>query len=255
MRMRVLLPAVAVLAAAACNDMTEPTSPELQLDPAFANANASESASDMRSYEVTVSNLTSGQQFTPPAAVTHRGAVDLFEAGDAASYEVKEIAENGNLGPLLMALDENKHVSSVVVAVAGDPPPVMPGSSVTFEIEAEDGAQFFSFISMLICTNDGFTGLDRVKLPNQVCASTTYEASAYDAGTEINTEDFADIVPPCPPLTGVPSTDPGSGMSNPALAENGVIGMHSGVRGIDDLDAQLHGFSSPVGRITIRRTQ
>ena len=253
MRMRVLLPAVAVLAAAACNDMTEPTSPELQLDPAFANANASESASDMRSYEITVSNLTSGQPFTPPAAVTHRGAVDLFEAGDAASYEVKEIAENGNLGPLLMALDENKHVSSVVVAVAGDPPPVMPGSSVTFEIEAEDGAQFFSFVSMLICTNDGFTGLDRVKLPNQVGASATYMAGAYDAGTEINTEDFADIVPPCPPLTGVPSTDPGAGMSNPALAENGVISHHAGVSGGVDLQAGLHGWTDPVARITIER--
>jgi hypothetical protein len=50
------------------------------------------------------------------------------------------------------------------------------------------------------------------------------------------------------------STDPGTGMSNPALAENGVIRMHPGVVGNDDLDASLHGFSSPVGRITILRT-
>lgn len=253
MRMRVLLPAVAVLAAAACNDMTEPTSPELQLDPAFANANASESASDMRSYEITVSNLTSGQPFTPPAAVTHRGAVDLFEAGDAASYEVKEIAENGNLGPLLMALDENKHVSSVVVAVAGDPPPVMPGSSVTFEIEAEDGAQFFSFVSMLICTNDGFTGLDRVKLPNQVGASATYMAGAYDAGTEINTEDFADIVPPCQGLIGVSSSDAGTGTSDPTLAEGGVIRHHEGVVGGVDLVENVHGWAGAVAHVEIVR--
>ena len=176
MRMKVLMPALALLAAAACNDMSEPTSPQVDLDPAFASANASEKASDMRTYEVTVSNLTSGQPLTPPAAVTHRGAMDLFEAGDAASYEIKEIAENGNLAPLLMRLDASKHVSDVVVAVAGDPPPVMPGQSVTFEIESEDGAQFFSFVSMLICTNDGFTGLDGIKLPNQVGASAMYAA-------------------------------------------------------------------------------
>lgn len=253
MRTKALLPVIALLAAAACDDMTEPTSPDLQLEPAYASANASEKASDMRTYEVTVENLTSGQPLTPPAAVTHRGAADLFEAGQAASYEVKEIAENGNLGPLLEALDGNKHVSNVVVAVAGDPPPVMPGQSVTFEIEAENGAQFFSFVSMLICTNDGFTGLDRVKLPNQVGASAAYMASGYDAGTEINTEDFADIVPPCPPLTGVPSSDPGSGTSNPALAENGVITHHAGVAGGVDLLAGLHGWTGPVARITIER--
>ena len=30
-----------------------------------------------------------------------------------------------------------------------------------------EGAQFFSFVSMLICTNDGFTGLDTIKLPKK----------------------------------------------------------------------------------------
>jgi len=253
MRRHFLLPVAALLAAAACGDMKEPTSPELQLDPAFASANASDNAADMRTYEVTVHNLTTGQPFTPPAAVTHRGAVDLFEAGEPASYQVMQVAENGNLGPLLMTLDESRHVSDVVVAVAGDPPPLMPGQSVTFDIEAEDGAQFLSFISMLICTNDGFTGLDGIKLPNQVGATAEYETGAYDAGTEINTEDFADLVPPCPALTGVPSTDPGTGMSDPALAENGVISHHPGVFGGVDLIPGLHGWTDPVARITITR--
>ena len=123
----------------------------------------------------------------------------------------------------------------------------------TFEIEAGDGAQFFSFVSMLVCTNDGFTGLDAVKLPNQVGSSASWDAYAYDAGTELNTEDFADIVPPCPVLTGVPSTDPGTGASDPALAENGVITMHPGITGDDDLIAGLHGWSGPVARVTIER--
>ena len=125
--------------------------------------------------------------------------------------------------------------------------------NLTFQIEAEKGAQFFSFVSMLICTNDGFTGLDSRKLPNRVDEQIMFETAGYDAGTENNTEDYADIVPPCPPLTGVASTDPGSGMSNPALAENGVIRHHAGVSGGTDLQAGLHGWTNPVARVTIRR--
>jgi hypothetical protein len=210
--------------------------------------------SQARTYSVTIENLTGGQPFTPPLVATHQGAADLFDTGVSASLGVREIAENGNLQPMLDRLNGSDHVSNVVVAVAGTPPPVLPGASVSFTIDAEPGARYLSFISMLICTNDGFTGLDSKLLPSQVGQQTALYTNAYDAGSEINTEDFADLVPPCPALTGVMSTDPGTGMSNPALAENGVIRMHPGVVGNDDLDASLHGFSSPVGRITILRT-
>lgn len=253
MAARTLAAILAVLVASACADTMEPTEEAPNADAEFASANASEKASDMRTYQVTVANLTGGQPLTPPLAVTHRRAIDLFEVGEPASYGVKEIAENGNLPPLVSVLEDSKHVSDLVIAVAGDPPPVLPSSSVTFSIAAENGAQFFSFVSMLICTNDGFTGLDSKKLPERVGDQLVYETGAYDAGTEINTEDFADIVPPCPPLTGVMSTDMGSGMSNPALAENGVIGHHAGVSGGDDLQAGLHGWMDPVARVTIRR--
>lgn len=34
---------------------------------------------------------------------------------------------------------------------------------------------FFSFVSMLICTNDGFTGLDSKELPNRVGDQLVFE--------------------------------------------------------------------------------
>lgn len=206
------------------------------------------------SYSVTVTNLTAGQPLTPPLIATHRPATDLFTVGQAASFEVKEIAENGNLDPMLMALANDKHVAQNVVAVAGDPPPLLPGQSVTVEIGESHGAKFVSFVSMLICTNDGFTGLDTVRLPQTVGQTLTLTADAYDAGTEINTEDFADLVPPCPALTGVESGEMGSGMSNPALAEGGVIHHHDGIQGIADLDPAIHGWSNPVVMVEITRT-
>ena len=253
MSVRTLAAALTVLVAVGCSDTTEPEVVAPDAQPELANANASPNAADMRTYEVTIANLTGGQPLTPPLAVTHRRAADVFEVGQPASFGVKEIAENGNLPPLVSALEGSRHVSDLVVAVAGDPPPVLPGTSVTFVIEAEEGAQFFSFVSMLICTNDGFTGMDSKKLPNRVGDQVVFETAGYDAGTEINTEDFANIVPPCPPLTGVVSTDPGAGMSDPTLAENGVIHHHPGVSGGNDLLAGLHGWMDPVARVTIRR--
>lgn len=205
------------------------------------------------SYEVTITNLTSGQPFTPPLIATHRPSTSMFTVGQPASFELKEIAENGNLAPMLTAVGNDKHVSNFVVAVAGDPPPLLPGQSVTVTIDESRGGKFLSFASMLICTNDGFTGLDTVRLPQVVGETITFYSDAYDAGSEINTGDFADIVPPCPALTGVSTDDPGTGESNPALAENGVISHHDGIQGIADLDPDIHGWENPVVMVEITR--
>ncbi len=208
-----------------------------------------------RTYKVTITNLTiSGQWFTPPVVATHNKNVQLFAPRSPASFELKEIAENGNLTPLVEALSVNPGVYDLVVAVAGDPPPLMPQGSVTFEITAANGAKFLSFVSMLICTNDGFTGVNSLRLPKHIGQTARARSIAFDAGTEINTEDFADIVPPCPALSGVPSMDPGSGMSDPALAEGGVIRRHAGISGIADLIPAIHDWNNPVVQIEVTRT-
>ncbi len=219
----------------------------------FVLAASAVSAQNTATYRVTITNLTGGQPLTPPLIAVHRQSINLFEIGQPASPGIQEIAENGNLAPLVDVVSNAKHVHDFVVAVAGDPPPVMPGQSVTVELTSAQGAKYLSFASMLICTNDGFTGVDSVRLPKQVGDSATLYANGYDAGTEINTEDFADIVPPCPALTGVPSSDPGTGTSNPALAENGVIRLHPGIVGNNDLQAGLHGWNDPVAQIVIER--
>ena len=75
------------------------------------------------------------------------------------------------------------------------------------------------------------------------------------AGTEINTEVFADIAPPCPVLTGVASDDAEAGTSNPALAENSVIHHHEGIQGIADLEPAIHGRDNPVVMVEITRVE
>ena len=103
---------------------------------------------------------------------------------------------------------------------------------------------------MLICTNDGFTGIDTVKLPSK---KRTVYSVAYDARTEQNTEDFADMVPPCQGLIGVSSDDMGTGMTNPLLAEDGIVIPHAGINGGADLQPVVHGWGDPVAKIVIER--
>jgi hypothetical protein len=215
-----------------------------------------------REYEVTITNLTSGQPLTPPVVATHRGRHAVFEVGEPASVGVREIAENGNSAPLLAFLDADplNQFDAFAESTSGPlVPPGVPGDamfaqSVTLTLDGGK-AKRLSFVSMLICTNDGFTGSDSLRLPREVGKSVTRQTNGYDAGTEINTEDYADIVPPCQALIGDSSGEPGTGVSDPALAEGGVIHHHPGIEGGSDLKPGIHGWSDPVARIEVERTE
>lgn len=49
-------------------------------------------------YEVTVTNLTRGQQFTPILVASHKEGVKLFTLGRPASVELEFLAEDGGTG-------------------------------------------------------------------------------------------------------------------------------------------------------------
>jgi Spondin_N len=213
-------------------------------------------------FEVTFTDLTSGQPLTPAVAATHRSSNELFRVGDAASFGLKEIAENGNNAPMLARLGADGDVSDADQAPggplvpAGSPGDAMFGQSTTFTLTADRGARRLSLAAMLICTNDGFTGVNSLRLPTRVGDSVTVETMAYDAGTEANTEDFADMVPPCQDLIGVSTGEPGTDKSDPALAQNDVIRHHTGITGRRDLVGDVHGWdvNAPVARITVAAT-
>ncbi len=206
-------------------------------------------------YKVTITNLTPGQPFTPPVLATHSRRTGVFSLGEESSAEVQAIAENGNNVPLVTALSGDIYVSHVVEGTAPLVPANNPGETpfghtATFEIAAHGHARYLSIVSMLICTNDGFTGIDSVRLPAR---KRVVYAVAYDARSEQNTEDFANMVPPCQGLIGVTSDDMGTGMSDPLLAEDGVVIPHVGVLGGADMQPRVHAWSDPVAKIVIER--
>jgi hypothetical protein len=215
-----------------------------------------------RQYEVTITNLTPGQPLTPPVVATHHGKHAIFDVGQPASVGVREIAENGNSAPLLAFLDAdplNQFGGFAESATGPLVPEGLPGDemfdqSATLEVSGNPRHNRLSFVSMLICTNDGFTGADGLKLPSKVGKATSKTTNGYDAFTEQNTEDYADIVPPCQGLVGDTSEDEGTGVSNPAIAEGGVITHHAGIQGGADLKPEIHGWEDPVAEITVERT-
>lgn len=220
-----------------------------------ASGGAAASGKHDVTYEITISNITAGQPFTPPVLAVHNRRAEIFSVGAPASEGVRSIAENGDNVPLVTALSGDHNVNLVVEGTAPVVPPGNPGgtgfdSQTTFTITASRHARFVSFVSMLICTNDGFTGLNSIRLP--VGKKTVY-ARGYETRTEQNTEDFADIVPPCQGLIGVASDDAGTGQSNPLLAENGVIIPHAGIVGDNDLVSRVHDWADPVAKIVIKR--
>jgi hypothetical protein len=65
----------------------------------------------MRQYRVTVANNTPGQPFTPPAVAAHRSSVEVFSVGDEANEPTRQVAENGNLGPLAELIEDTNAIA------------------------------------------------------------------------------------------------------------------------------------------------
>lgn len=208
-------------------------------------------------YRVTLVNLTHGQPFSPPVAATHHKSVRMFRFGDLATDQLAAIAQDGNEAPMAALFSASRHVTETVdvgrpVTASG----VVVGSftdSVTFEIHATRGDRL-SLATMLICTNDGFLGLDAVKLPKE--GSATFYLNGYDAGREQNTERSIDIVDPCSALNpGFALAGDPNGNRDAEVATNPAepIRIHPGIAGTGDLSVAKHGWTDPVARVTVER--
>ena len=111
----------------------------------------------------------------------HSRCADVWSVGSPATAAVAAVAEDANL-PIFV--DTYAQTPGVADAFVGGSAPIGPGGSDSFELDARRGSRI-SLVSMLVNTNDGFTGLDAVKLGN---GTRVYEVGAYDAGTEVDNE-------------------------------------------------------------------
>jgi Spondin_N len=203
---------------------------------------------DLDTYRVTLQNLTTGQPFSPPVAATHRKSLRMFRVGGFASDELAAIAQGGNQGPMFNLFNGSPRVTQAVdVGV-----PVMRSGTVSFEISARENDRL-SLATMLICTNDGFLGLDSVKLPDD--QPTIFFVNGYDAGRENNTEISPHIVDPCSALGPVPLPgDPDGNLeAGPGISTDPPerIRHHPNISGVGELSRSLHGWTDPVAKVTV----
>ncbi len=181
------------------------------------------------SLTITFRNTSEFQPMTPPVVALHNApdaenGIRLFEVGQPASGEVIMIAEDGNFQPLVDVANGQIEVGTVSAAGVAftdpeAPGPLLPGASASVNLQVELDNQVMSIVSMVVCTNDGFTGVD--SRPLSASATDTFFASIYDAGSESNIQTLNYWVPPC----GGPSIEDGGNLGDD---ENGAITAHPG---------------------------
>jgi len=149
--------------------------------------------SEPGTFQVTFTNMTSNQLMTPPVAALHDPSAHLFQVGEVASDAIRDIAEGGNSDALVAFANANSELVTAA-SVVGDGP-FGPGGTVTANLTTASSGQVFSAVNMVICTNDGISGVDSLALPaNNV--PVTMMAMAYDAGTRVNSNDAQSFFPP-----------------------------------------------------------
>ena len=197
------------------------------------------------SYEVTITNTTYNQRFTPMLLTTHSPTVAIFKAGEPASQKLRTLAEEGNVAPLKGVLDGLREVTATVAGNAL----LEPGKSVTFRIQANPWRDRLSMAAMLIPTNDAFMALNAVGLPFPGGSQARFTAVAYDAGTEVNDELCASIPGPDFAECG------GSGGGARADRGEGFVHVHRGIHGIGNFTAAARDWRNPVAQVSVRHVR
>ncbi|MCI0525973.1 MAG: spondin domain-containing protein [Nitrospira sp.] len=201
--------------------------------------------SEEQLYEVTMTNLTRGQQFTPILVASHKKGVSLFTLGASASSQLVTLAEEGNTAPLTSMLLSNPEVKEVVTAG----PLLDPGASRTITVQTKGKFDHFSVAAMLIPTNDGFFAINGIEGPKGNKTLTVF-SPAYDVGSERNDERCASI--PGPFFVECGGSGGGAEVTG---GEEGYVHIHAGIHGIGDMNASERDWRNPVAKITIRRIQ
>lgn len=210
---------------------------------ALATAAFGAHASEGRwTYEVTVTNITYSQQFTPLLLATHMPTITFFTLGQPAIAPMVTLAEEGNIAPLRAVLD----ASPLVNATAAGNGLLDPGKSITFRIQGNPWRDRLSLAAMLIPTNDAFVALNAVQLPVPGWPEQRYVATAYDAGSEVNDELCTSIPGPFFAECG------GSGGGAKVNGGEGFVHVHRGVHGVGNLKANVRDWRNPVAKVRVR---
>lgn len=208
-----------------------------------------------RHVSVEVTNLTNAIYFTPLLVSAHNADTHMFQVGAAASTSLQAMAEGGDISGLdtdLAALGANNAVDPAGGFLA-------PGASAQAMLTPAKHNRYLSLVAMLLPTNDGFVGIDAIRIPDRR-GTYTYYLNGYDAGTEANDEIInGGGFPGTPGIPADPGGNNGTGASGVTGADynrnvhvhRGTVGDTNTTGGASDLDTAVHRWINPVAKVVI----
>jgi len=213
----------------------------LAVGPASADDDEHEEGAT-KAWRITITNLTppgpgapGSQPLSPPLFVVHSRHADVWSVGEIASHGVAAIAEDANNAPLESALPAVDGVKTVFTGAGG---PIPSGATRSYTVETSGRFNRLSIVTMLVNTNDAFTGLDALRVRGR---GASHETMAYDGGSERNNELKSHIPGPC------------CGNAFVRDPEGALIGPHEGITGRGQLDPALYDWNGAAARITVER--
>ena len=131
-----------------------------------------------QSYQVSILNLSYAQPLSPVVVILHDSGFTGWTLGSAASEALEQLAEGGDNTAFLD--------SAAAMLMAGGEGIIMPGAAETLEVTIDEMAEVqLTLVSMLVNTNDAFTGVTGADLTSLgIGESQMIELPVYDAGTE-----------------------------------------------------------------------
>ena len=216
-------------------------------------------------YTVVITNLTYSQPFSPASVVAHEPGYSPFVAGESASVALEMLAEGGN--PSALIDEATSNVAFLDAQQGGGTPPRMIGSETTLVVPKLDTDNLrLSVLTMLVDTNDAFTGLNAMDISNMsVGQKVSFTTISWDSGTEANSETAATMPGPAAQAAG------GGGASAGFLDERDdrfdVVHAHRGVVTQENTDdaskeglatsvlTEADRWDNPTARIVVVRTR
>lgn len=208
---------------------------------------------------VEVTNVSHGSYFTPLLITAHDGNTHLFELAKPASVSLQAMAEGGDISGLSEMVG-GADADTVENPAAGL---LAPGNTTMTGLNTDDtGNEYLSLVAMILPTNDGFVGMDALKIPSDP-GTYTYMLNAYDAGTEANNE-LAAADGGVPGTPGFPNPPPvgltdfggsgiaGSDANTKVQVHRGILGDTNPTGGISDIDSTRYRWLNPIARLVIK---
>lgn len=157
-------------------------------------------AASAASVQISITNnqAADGVYITPLLSILHDGSFDAFDRGSAASASVEMLAEEGDASGVAADAGAAGATTGVILAPGGfgGAPVLDPGETASIRLDVDPMTnRFFSYLAMVIPSNDTFIGNDNSMAYEVFDAAgaftnlgsiSIYSNQAWDAGTEEN---------------------------------------------------------------------